>query len=178
MSEKALCFTGHRYIRQEQKAWAINALVAAIERAAEGGYNWFWSGGASGADWWFTQAVSELVACSGYSRFPDGIANGLALPFKGFLNYYAKKKDDDKIYIKNHLLPGVDIITTVSEGDYSPGKLFARNDWLVAESDAMVSVYDGRKKGGTHYTLGKARKRGIPILWLNPVTKEEIWINT
>lgn len=43
-----------------------------------------------------------------------------------------------------------------------------RNEIIVKRSDVLVACYDGRKKGGTVFTIGRARKADLPILFLTP----------
>lgn len=181
---KSLAFTGHRYLKsQKQEAWAHGALDGAVGRAIEGGVTWFTSGGAPYWDWWFIASVlaaSKSLACE--HGLPDGIVTSLALPFRGFLRYYADKRQDDSIYIKNELIPFVEPIVLVHDEPAPSGRtrmvrlIHARNRWLVDEHDGVLTVYDGRNSGGTHATLQYARKKGKPILWLNPVTETERWI--
>ncbi len=55
------------------------------------------------------------------------------------------------------------------QGDYTPGCMLRRNRVMASRSGRGLFLWDGRKSGGTAYTLryfrllGKAR----PVLWEN-----------
>lgn len=53
---------------------------------------------------------------------------------------------------------------------YFPGKIapLMRNETIVSLSSLIVACYDGRKIGGTFYTINYAHKRGIPVNVLTP----------
>jgi hypothetical protein len=57
------------------------------------------------------------------------------------------------------ILPDYDNYT----GHVAPLK---RNDQIVDGAHILVACYDGRKGGGTHYTVNKAQKVGIAIHYL------------
>lgn len=191
---KSIAFTGHRYLKNKgQEMWAHGALEEACLKAAKNGFNWFCSGGAPYWDWWFLESAmrarwhlagrpaGEPFAVRG---MPDGIVVTVALPFRGFLDYYAKKRDDDRIYIKNTIMKFVEPIILV-ESTPAPNErakmtklIHARNRWLVDNHDVIIGLFDGRQSGGTFATLKYARKKGKRILWLDPKKKTESWINT
>jgi hypothetical protein len=191
-----LAFTGHRYLKDEgQKAWAINKLNEICLRAASKDTDCFISGGAPGADWWFTDAAwlarwqlagkpaSEPASVSGFPKDGKGIIVSMALPFKGFLNYYMKKNSSHEEYIKERLVKYVEPIIIVNnivpEGRPQMTQLIhARNRWLVDNQSVIVGLYDGRGSGGTFATLKYAKKKKRRILWLNPTTQTEKWVNT
>ena len=179
--EKTVCFTGHRYLKREYQNWAFKALELAVKRAVEGGYTWFMSGGAPYWDWWFLDnAKAERMGIEGIPEKGGPLRNivvGAAIPFPGFWEYYKEKRQDDYTYIKNHLENELDIIITVEQGEYEAWKMHKRNKWLVDNSTVIITVYDGRRSGGTYHTLKYAREKGKPILWLNPRAREEKWVN-
>ena len=45
---------------------------------------------------------------------------------------------------------------------------FIRNRYVADNSDKLIAVYYGSGKGGTAYTVCCAKKRGKPIVWINP----------
>jgi hypothetical protein len=49
---------------------------------------------------------------------------------------------------------------------------FIRNHKIVEMASLLIACYDGRLSGGTFYTIGIARKLGIPIL-LTDIQKQE-----
>jgi uncharacterized phage-like protein YoqJ len=181
MIEKTVCFTGHRYLKRQYQNWAFKTLEQAIKRASDNEYTWFMSGGAPYWDWWFLDyAIKERTYNAkhlGELGFPDNIVVGAALPFPSFWEYYKNKRQDDEMYIKNHLEAELDIIVCVEQGNYAAWKMHQRNRWLVDNCTVMMSVYDGRKRGGTYQTLKYAKEKGKPILWIDPVNREEKWVN-
>lgn len=44
-----------------------------------------------------------------------------------------------------------------------------RNREIVTGAACLIACYDGRSSGGTAYTVGYARKQGIPVQVLAPV---------
>lgn len=188
----SLAFTGHRYLKDRgQEQWAHGALLEACQSAVDKGFNWFCHGGAPYWDWWFGEAAMRArwqhagkPAGDPFdvSGLPSGIVVAVAIPFRGFLNYYAKKDKSDKIYIKNVIMKNCEPIITVAGNEEPAGRprmtqlIHARNRWLVDNNDIIVGLYDGRGTGGTHATLEYARKKGKKILWINPKTKTEKWI--
>ena len=182
---KRVGFTGHRDCVSNE--WTHDTLNSAVKRSVEGGARWFTSGGAIGWDVNFLEAAmverwnlagKPTTTFSGMfdvKGLPDGIAVAAALPFRGFWDHYKNKRDDNRIYFDN-LEKQLDVIAYISEGGYEVSKMHKRNRWIVDNSDVMITVYDGRKKGGTYKTLSYAKKQRKPILWLNPVSQAERWI--
>lgn len=182
---KSLAFTGHRFLKtQGQESWAHGALDDAVARAIQNGITWFTSGGAPYWDWWFLDACKagcKQLACE--QGLPDGVVISAALPFRGFWNYYAKKRKDDAIYIKNNLLEYVEPIIFVTDEDAPKARprmlqlIHARNRFLVNEHDALLALWDGeRQTGGTVSTIKYARKVGKPVLLLDAKKKTEQWL--
>jgi len=184
---KRVCFTGHRYINKKDEEWTNDTLNDAVKRAATAGAKWFTSGGAPWWDLWFLEAAmaerwrhagSPATTFDGMfdvKGLPDGVVVAAAIPFPGFWDHYKDKSADDRIYLTN-LEQQLDIVITVDKGGYTNGKMHQRNHFLVDEHDAVITVYDGRKSGGTYNTLKYARKKKKPILWINPVARTERWI--
>ena len=46
---------------------------------------------------------------------------------------------------------------------YQAGAYHHRNDYLVDNASAIIAYYNG-SEGGTHYTLRRAAKRGLPVV--------------
>jgi hypothetical protein len=187
-----VAFTGHRYLKNKsQEPWAFKTLESVALRAMENGADWFSSGGAPYWDWWFLDACQlarwqhagkPAGGRASVAGLPDGIVISMAIPFKGFLSYYAKKSEADRTYIQNELLGFVEPIVTVTPvptPDARPQMtqlIHKRNRWLVDNHDIIIGLFDGRKSGGTKATLEYARKKGKKILWLNPAKEEEKWV--
>ena len=71
-----------------------------------------------------------------------------------------------------------DIPTKIIRPDYKRyhGKKapLMRNHQIVRGADLLVALYDGRKGGGTRYTMDIARDNDIPIIELKPRQGKEI----
>lgn len=52
-------------------------------------------------------------------------------------------------------------------GAYAP---FVRNDEMLQDCDMVVALYDGRDRGGTFYTINRARKLGKKVIIIVPST--------
>jgi len=57
--------------------------------------------------------------------------------------------------------------TTVIYEEYAPDCFFARNQYMVEKSDAVIAVYDGRQRGGTFQTIRCAREAGRKIAFVH-----------
>lgn len=44
-----------------------------------------------------------------------------------------------------------------------------RNEYIVDRADVLYACYDGRKRGGTLYTINYAMRMGVPVTVLQPV---------
>ena len=47
---------------------------------------------------------------------------------------------------------------------YYNGCLLRRNDYMLSHSNGVIAYYDGTPKGGTYYTIRKARQMKLPVL--------------
>ena len=50
----------------------------------------------------------------------------------------------------------------------APWSYLRRNDRLLDGAEVLLALYDGRRTGGTAYTVREARKRGIQVRVLDP----------
>lgn len=49
-----------------------------------------------------------------------------------------------------------------------------RNDIIVERCSILVACYDGRKSGGTLYTINRAKQAGKPVEYVTPVTRVKV----
>jgi hypothetical protein len=49
-----------------------------------------------------------------------------------------------------------------------------RNDYLVENSSVLVAWFDGQPRGGTAYTVRRARRKGVRIENLYPQSQMEL----
>ncbi|MCQ2455135.1 MAG: DUF1273 domain-containing protein [Clostridia bacterium] len=131
-----------------------NRLIKAICDLAESGVNIFFSGMAMGFDIISAEAVLYVRALR-----PDfNIKLIAAIPFENQSAGFGEKWKSryDKV------LSECDSVVLVSDRYYS-GCYFARNKYMVDNSDVVVAYFDG-KTGGTKNTLAYAEKLGRAII--------------
>lgn len=148
MIEKTYCVTGHRSIPADKKEYVIAGLKKEIMAAGADGYTRFISGFAEGANLIFVAPVIELKA-QGHPLFLEA-----AIPYAGRL------KSRDPSFQK--ILSLCDRVNVLCDG-FSHSCYFVRNRYLVDQSSRVIAVYDGRKDGGTSYTIRYASTQGRTI---------------
>lgn len=156
-------FSGYRYEKlpfTRQDADAVMALKARLREACvaaiDAGHTDFICGFAQGSDLLFAQTVLALQA-----DYPN-VALHAALPFPAPHLHYARA--DMLEYAR--LLPRCDTVTEVFP-HMRRGCYLMRNDYILDQSALLLAVFDG-KPGGTAYTVGQARRRGIPTVLIQP----------
>ena len=138
-------FTGHRFYDFSQREFIQERLTSAISEAYDHGIRNFISGFALGIDLMAAQLVQSLKC-----NLP-GISLTAAIPFEGQAERY-------NIYDKL-----ADKVIVLSDC-YYPSCFLDRDEFMVENASYLIAYYDGREKGGTYYTVKKARARGIPII--------------
>lgn len=53
-----------------------------------------------------------------------------------------------------------------------PSVYHERNEWIVAHSDVLLAVWDGKRTGGTFQTVRRAMLRDMPVRQINPLTRK------
>lgn len=146
-------FTGHRFYDFSQRVFIQERLTSAIFEAYDHGIRNFISGFALGIDLMAAQLVQSLKC-----NLP-GISLTAAIPFEGQAERY--NIYDKRVY--RRLLELADKVIVLS--DYYYSRCFLdRDEFMVENASYLIAYYDGREKGGTYYTVKKARARGIPII--------------
>lgn len=144
-------FTGHRNFDYYNE---INNLRRAAESAIiYEDVNTFYNGMARGFDLAAAQTVAEL-------KTKYKIRLIACVPFSGqreTLNSF-----DKKIY--DEVLESCDEIIVLSQS-YYPGCMYARNRYMVDNSDMVIAYYRGRR-GGTQYTVKYAEEKGKKIIYI------------
>lgn len=146
-------FTGHRFYDFSQKEFIQERLTSAISEAYDHGIRNFISGFALGIDLMSAQLVQSLKC-----NLP-GISLTAAIPFAGQAERY--NIYDKRVY--RRLLELADKVIVLSDC-YYPRCFLDRDEFMVENASYLIAYYDGREKGGTYYTVKKARARGIPII--------------
>ncbi len=146
-------FTGHRFYDFSQREFIQERLTSAISEAYDHGIRNFISGFALGIDLMAAQLVQSLKC-----DLP-GISLTAAIPFEGQAERY--NIYDKRVY--RRLLELADKVIVLSDC-YYPRCFLDRDEFMVENASYLIAYYDGREKGGTYYTVKKARARGIPII--------------
>ncbi|WP_239467544.1 SLOG family protein [Bacteroides caecigallinarum] len=146
-------FTGHRFYDFSQREFIQERLTSAISEAYDHGIRNFISGFALGIDLMAAQLVQSLK-CN-----LSGISLTAAIPFEGQAERY--NIYDKRVY--RRLLELADKVIVLSDC-YYPRCFLDRDEFMVENASYLIAYYDGREKGGTYYTVKKARARGIPII--------------
>lgn len=146
-------FTGHRFYDFSQREFIQERLTSAISEAYDHGIMNFISGFALGIDLMAAQLVQSLKC-----NLP-GISLTAAIPFEGQAERY--NIYDKRVY--RRLLELADKVIVLSDC-YYPRCFLDRDEFMVENASYLIAYYDGREKGGTYYTVKKARARSIPII--------------
>ena len=160
MRESACCFTGHRALSREDSAVLQYALRNEIARLTERGVTAYYSGGAMGFDMLAAETVLEM-------RRTLPVTLHLLLPCRDqAVNWplHLKRRYDA-------VLQAADSVAYITE-KYDSTCMFRRNDALVAHT-AFCICYLQKPKGGTAYTVRKARREGLEIIHLLTVDAEK-----
>lgn len=144
MNTKTCCVTGHRQIQKDKIDFVKESLCREIEQAIADGYTNFITGFASGVDQYFAEIVMELKQDHPWLKM---IA---AIPYRGRLK--GLRNDAHT----RELLDACNDIVVVQE-EYMPYVYACRNRYMVEHSERVISVFDGRKDGGTLATIRIAR---------------------
>lgn len=149
----SVAFTGHRFYDFSQRKFIQERLTSAISEAYDHGIRNFISGFALGIDLMAAQLVQSLKC-----NLP-GISLTAAIPFEDQAERY--NIYDKRVY--RRLLELADKVIVLSDC-YYPRCFLDRDEFMVENASYLIAYYDGREKGGTYYTVKKARARGIPII--------------
>ena len=154
------CFTGHRTIKKNIIPFIKQSVITEVLKLITHGVTCFIAGGALGFDTLAAQAVLDL------KRDYEQIKLILAVPCKNQADKWNRK--DKMIYenIKNR----ADKVIYVSE-KYEKNCMLKRNQFMVDNSNFIISAWDGRKIGGTYYTVNYAKKLGKKIIFIDMGSK-------
>ena len=154
-----VAFSGHRTYQGE----ACEELRCVVARLYDEGYRRFLCGMA----WGFDLAAGETVA--ELKRTHSDVELIVVVPYEGFYRLF--HADDAEQY--KRVAGAADAIVVVSE---SEGKVAyrMRNDYLVENSSVLVAWFDGQPRGGTAYTVRRARRKGVRTENLYPQAQMEL----
>lgn len=173
--DKVLGMAGHREAANSR--WIQVQLEGAVERALKAGFSAFVTGGSEGTEVVFAQTVVnkriELgVPCRLEVRLPYA-----GYSWRGMETLAPLLEEQDRVLHMDEELTAQGKRAHADKGVASVGKLFERTSTIIADSAAMVVVLDGRPHGMTAHTFNEARKRGVPVYWINPTMMEAQWLN-
>lgn len=140
---KTCCSTGHRKLSEEQEQIAVVGLVGLIDIAIEQGYKKFISGFAEGID-----LIAANIIIKNKMRNKD-------LFLEAAIPHRKRIQSKDKNF--RELLEKCDGINVLQD-EYSRDCFFKRDRYMIDNSDLLIAVWDGRKYGGTYYTINYAQK--------------------
>ncbi len=145
---KGVCITGHRNIPKEKIDYVREQLRREIRQAIEDGFTLFLCGMADGADLEFGAIVAEEK-----KTYPQ-------LFLEATVPYANRLKSKGSLF--RQVLAQCNGIKVIAKG-YSPDCYFARNRYLVQNSQRVIAVFDGRERGGTAQTIRMAAARELEL---------------
>lgn len=155
--QKACAFTGHRLkelpFTQGSREWQGFAyrMNQALDMEIKRGMTTFLCGMAQGADLLMGEGVIEKK-----QEYPLTLV--AACPYPGQAQSWGK--DQQAQY--QRVLKNCDYVYYLCR-TYEKGSFHLRNRFMVDHSNRLLAAYDGRKKGGTYYTLTYAKQKGSTI---------------
>ncbi len=156
MEIKTCCFTGHRYLLKNQIPTIEAKVTEKIKKLIMQGTTHFITGGAIGFDTIAAQKILDLR--NDYNK----IKLILAIPCEDQAD---KWSDEDKVIYEN-IKNQADKVIYVSK-KYEKDCMLKRNRFMVDNSNSIIGTWDGRKRGGTYYTLNYAKKLNREIILLD-----------
>jgi uncharacterized phage-like protein YoqJ len=153
---KSAFFTGHRTIPYSVKL-GIEQLIAIAQKEK---IDHFYVGMALGTD----QLAAQVLTKN-------------SLPWTAVIPC----RDQDKLWTPGQKAKYHQLIQQANEriylaDDYYTGCLNQRNLWMIQHSQLCLSVWDGRRHGGTFHAVNNAQKKHLTVInfhptkhWLEPV---------
>lgn len=163
---KTCAFTGYRPAKMPWGYDETDARCAefrfrlreTLEYLIGKGYVDFMSGGALG----FDQMAARIVL-SLREKYP-WIRLIMVLPFDSQADKWSREQRGNWLSI----IEASDKVIHISHS-YDKGVFFRRNHYMVDHADLLLAAYDG-KPGGTAGTIAYAKRRGVKVLRLPPVS--------
>lgn len=156
MREQTCCFTGHRELPAQELDYIIAELEKIVVALIAKGIRYFGTGGALGFDTLAAQTVLRLR-----QQYPH-IRLILVLPCPE----QARKWASNDITEYERIMAQANKVVYTAQ-NYSAGCMHKRNRHLVDNSSICV-CYLTKDGGGTDYTVGYARLKGLEVVNLAP----------
>lgn len=114
-----------------------------------------------------TKAISGMAL--GADQLCAHICIELNIPFIAAIPFAGQERvwPNESKTAYNDLLAKAEKTHIVCEGGYSSHKLQLRNEWMVDNSDIIISIFNG-SSGGTKNCIDYAKKNNKQIIILNP----------
>ena len=141
--------TGHRVLGDDFDQEKLKNDLAQI---VEKGYSVFLTGMAKGFDMACFKALESLK-----KDYPQ-IKTCAVIPCSDQSKYYSAK---DRAEYEQMVL-NADFIAK-EDRPYFRGCMLLRNDFLIENSSLLYAYFNGEKKGGTYYTVKKAKENFLQI---------------
>lgn len=161
MKLKTACFTGHRIIKKALYSLIEKELKNIIINLIAQGIIYYGVGGSIGFD-----TLSALTILSLKKDYPQ-IKLILVLPCKNQPQYW----NSNDVLTYNKILKQADKIVYISE-HYTNYCMLQRNEHLVKNSSYCIS-YLNENKGGTAYTVAKAKDLGLIVYNIADIINEK-----
>ena len=152
LRDMTCCFTGHRDLPEQSRTRIAAELEKTVVELIQQGYRYFGAGGARGFDALAAQTILNLRA-----RYP-AIKLILVLPCHNQTKKWSMKDKEEHEYLKTWANK---VVYTSQE--YTPDCMHKRNRHLVDHSSVCV-CYLNKDGGGTDYTVGYARLKGLEVI--------------
>ena len=158
---RSVVVTGHRpqHLPRECIPWIRTTLTECLASIEQNGIEAV-SGMALGVDQWFAEAA-----------FTAGLPVHAAVPFVG--QELVWKKDDQERYwgiiAKCRTVTVLHNTRPIDRG-HAARLLHARNTWMAKRASLAIAVWSG-KDGGTAHCVSELVSRNVPLLVLDPLTK-------
>ena len=148
----SVCLTGHRNLAGVPLGAARRGYRSAAYAAYAGGITHYFAGGALGFD-----MLASVTLLNLKKELPN-LTLSLVLPYRGHTKSWGpadialferiSERADETVYLSN---------------SYHPGCMSVRNRYMVDRS-VVCLCYLIYATGGTAYTVGYARKRGLSVV--------------
>ena len=158
LNSRTVAFTGRRTYAGE----ADEELSMVVCDLCERGFTRF----LCGMSWGFDLAAARVVVeCR--KRYPS-VELVVVEPFAEFRSMFSG--EDAVLY--DEVLAAANERVAVGENDKQT--YMRRNDFLVDNASVVVAWWEGNQRGGTAYTVKRARKRGVEVINLYPQPQLEL----
>ena len=158
LSMPACCFTGHRpksfpwkkSLNDPKHVELFVRLEKAVDEVIDQGIKRFIAGNALGVDTWAAEIVLKK------KEEDPSIMLEIAVPFSGHNSDVAKIQEIQK---------RADLVHVVSSRKGMAAAYYARNQYMVDSSEAIIAVYDAAvsPRGGTANTFADAKKNKLQV---------------